>query len=54
MGRGLAGWLHTKDGAYPGASHAGTVLILVGFGMWCWALLGELPEALKALAWAYS
>ncbi|KKN66389.1 hypothetical protein LCGC14_0472110 [marine sediment metagenome] len=54
MSMGLAGWLHTKEKDYPGSAQAGTALILVGFAMWGWALLGELPEALKALAWAYS
>lgn len=54
MSMGLAGRLGTKDKEYPGSAAAGTSLILAGFVMWCWGLLFEMPQALKALAWAYS
>ncbi len=54
MSMGLAGWLGVKEKEYPGSAAAATCLILLGFVMWCWALLFEMPQALKALAWAYS
>ena len=51
---GLAGWFTLKGKEHKGAEVVGTTLILIGFGFLCWAILAELPEAVKALAWAYS
>ncbi len=51
---GLAGWLTLKGKEKDGSEVIGSILILIGFGFLCWAILAELPEAVKALAWAYS
>lgn len=49
-----AGWFTIKGKEHKAAVESATGLILIGFGFLCWAILAELPEAVKALAWAYS